>query len=79
MCTGWQVVGRQGGADGQTVTHYFTQEDQARAMLQRMRDTVPSVLSNQAKITVPTLRSRAVDLLADRAATSTAADNERSW
>ncbi len=54
--TGWQVVGRQGGADGQTVTHYFTQEDQARAMMKRMRDTVPQELSNWAKITVPKRR-----------------------
>ncbi len=54
--TGWQVVGRQGGADGQTVTHYFTREDQARAMMQRMRDTVPPELSNWAKITVPQRR-----------------------
>jgi hypothetical protein len=54
--TGWQVVGRQGGADGQTVTHYFAQEHQARAMMQRMRDTVPPELSNWAKITVPKRR-----------------------
>ncbi len=51
--TGWQVLGRQGGADGQTVTHYFAREDEAQAMVQRMRDTVPPELSNWAKITVP--------------------------
>ena len=31
--TGWQVLGRQGGADGQEVAHYFDREDDARAML----------------------------------------------
>ena len=36
--TGWQVVGRLGGVDGQQVTHYFDHEDQARVMLQRMLD-----------------------------------------
>ncbi len=53
--TGWQVVGRQGGADGQEVTHYFDREDDARAMLRRMLDTVPPELSNWAKMT-PTKR-----------------------
>jgi hypothetical protein len=27
--TGWQVLGRQGGADGPEVTHYFDREDEA--------------------------------------------------
>jgi hypothetical protein len=33
--TGWQVLGRKGGADGQEVTHYFDREDEARRALQR--------------------------------------------
>lgn len=37
--TGWQVLGREGGADGREVAHYFDREADARAMLQRMRDT----------------------------------------
>jgi hypothetical protein len=48
--SGWQVVGRQGGADGQEVAHYFDDEDQARAMLQRMMDAVPPELANWAKM-----------------------------
>ena len=28
--TGWQVVGRLGGSDGQQVTHYFDRENDAR-------------------------------------------------
>ena len=51
--TGWQVVGRQGGADGQEVTHYFDREDDARTMLQRMLDTAPPELSNWAKMSQP--------------------------
>jgi predicted DNA-binding WGR domain protein len=47
--TGWQVRGRRGGADGQEATHYFDHEDQARAMVQRMLNTVPPELSNWAK------------------------------
>jgi hypothetical protein len=54
--TGWQVVGRQGGADGQGVTHYFDRENDARAMLRRMIETVPAELSDWAKMTVPTRR-----------------------
>jgi hypothetical protein len=26
--TGWQVVGRRGGSDGQQATHYFDREDE---------------------------------------------------
>ncbi len=48
--TGWQVLGRQGGADGQQVAHYFDEEADARAMLQRMLATVPPELSNWAKM-----------------------------
>lgn len=48
--TGWQVLGRQGGADGIEVAHYFDHEHQARAMLQRMRDSTPPELSNWARM-----------------------------
>jgi len=48
--TGWQVRGRQGGTDGDEIAHYFDDEQDARAMLQRMLDTVPSELSNWAKM-----------------------------
>jgi hypothetical protein len=48
--TGWQVLGRQGGADGTEVAHYFDHEGDARAMLQRMLDTAPPELSNWAKM-----------------------------
>jgi hypothetical protein len=48
--SGWQVLGRVCGADGQEVTHYLDDEDQARAMLQRMLDTVPAEESNWVKI-----------------------------
>jgi hypothetical protein len=54
--TGWQVLGRQGGADGQEVTHYFDREDEARRMLRRMLDTVPSELSEWVKMTASTRR-----------------------
>ncbi len=50
--TGWQVVGRLGGADGQQVTHYFDREDEARQMLRRMLDSVPAELSTWAKMTI---------------------------
>jgi hypothetical protein len=33
--TGWQVRGRQGGSDGDEVAHYFDDEQDARAVLQR--------------------------------------------
>ena len=49
--TGWQVRGRQGGGDGHEVTHYFDQADQARAMLQRMLETVPAEPANWAQMT----------------------------
>ena len=54
--SGWQVLGRQGGADGQEVAHYFDHEDDARAMLQRMLDAVPPELSNWAKMSQPRRR-----------------------
>ena len=49
--TGWQVLGREGGAEGRQVTHYFDHEADARTMLRRMRDAVPSELSNWAEMT----------------------------
>jgi hypothetical protein len=49
--TGWQVLGRAGGADGREVTHYFDAEADARIMLRRMRDAVPPELSNWAEQT----------------------------
>jgi hypothetical protein len=48
--TGWQLRGRQGGADGKEVPHYFDEEDQARATLQRMLDAVPAELSDWAEM-----------------------------
>ena len=53
---GWQVIGRQGGADGQEVAHYFDHEGDARTMLQRMLETVPAELSNWAKMSQPRWR-----------------------
>jgi hypothetical protein len=57
--TGCQVLGRQGGADGLEVAHYFDDEDDARATLQRMRDTTPAELSNWAKMSPPSARRTA--------------------
>ena len=54
--TGWQVLGREGGADGREVTHYFDDEVSARRMLQRMLDAVPPELSTWAKMTQSRLR-----------------------
>jgi hypothetical protein len=51
--TGWQVLGRHGGADGREVTYYFDGEDQARLMLHRLLDTVPGEESNWAKMPPP--------------------------
>jgi hypothetical protein len=49
--TGWQVLGRAGGADGREVTHYFDGEADARAMLRRVLDAVPPELSDWAEMT----------------------------
>jgi hypothetical protein len=49
--TAWQALGRAGGADGREVAYYFDLEDEARAMLQRLRDTVPPEMSNWAEMT----------------------------
>ncbi|GAA3962960.1 hypothetical protein [Actinoplanes auranticolor] len=48
--TGWQVLGREGGAEGREVTHYFDEQADARRMLQRMLDAVPPELSSWAKM-----------------------------
>ncbi|MFI5888498.1 hypothetical protein ACIA5D_00070 [Actinoplanes sp. NPDC051513] len=49
--TGWQVIGREGGADEKEVAHYFDDEEQARHMLKRMLDTVRPELANWAQMT----------------------------
>jgi hypothetical protein len=49
--TGWQVLGRIGGSDGEAVTHYFYHENDARKMLDRMKEAVPPELANWAQIT----------------------------
>jgi hypothetical protein len=46
--TGWQVVGRQGGADGVESLHYFETEADARMML----ETAAPELSSWAEMTV---------------------------
>jgi hypothetical protein len=56
--TGWQVLGRKGGAGGEEVTHYFDREDEARAMLQRMLDAMPPELSSWAEMKVSKHRPR---------------------
>jgi hypothetical protein len=48
--TGWQILGREGGADGREVTHYFDTEDDARLMVQRMLDAVPPQLADWAQM-----------------------------
>ena len=50
--TGWQVLGRIGGSDGETVMHYFDHEDNARRVLVRMKEAVPPELANWGQITV---------------------------
>lgn len=54
--SGWQVKGREGGADGRDVVHYFDTEAEARAMVRRMLEAVAPGLSNWAQITSPTNR-----------------------
>jgi hypothetical protein len=54
--TGWQVLGRQGGAEGPEVTHYFDDEIDARRMLQRLLDTVAPQLSTWAQMPAPPRR-----------------------
>ena len=47
-----------GGADGETVTHYFASRETAHAMMQRMRDTVPPGLGDWALMPPSTNRRR---------------------
>ncbi len=54
--TGWQVVGRIGGSDGQQVMYHFDREDEARAMLRRMLDTTPAPFADWAKMTLPPMK-----------------------
>ena len=56
--TGWQVLGRLGGAEGREVAHYFDTEDEARAMLRRMLDTAPPEESDWAEMTAYKNRPR---------------------
>lgn len=56
--TGWQVLGRQGGADGQEALHYYDREDQARAMLTRMMETVQYDEADFALMPSPKSRPR---------------------
>ena len=54
--TGWQVVGRIGGSDGQEVMHYFDDEADARTMVQAMRDRAPHGEDNWALMPKPPSR-----------------------
>lgn len=49
--TGWQVLGRVGGAEGREVAHYFDDEADARLMLRRMMDAAPPGQSDWAQMT----------------------------
>jgi hypothetical protein len=49
--TGWQVRGREGDHDGREVVHYFDREQDARAMVDAMKQAVPPQLANWAKVT----------------------------
>lgn len=51
--TGWQVLGREGGADGHEITDYFDLEDDARRTLQRVLDAAPEQLENWALMPQP--------------------------
>ena len=43
------MLGRVGGSDGDTVTHYFDREKDARLMVERMKRAVPPELSNRGR------------------------------
>lgn len=49
--TGWQVRGREGDHDGREVVHYFDREEDARTMVEAMKQAVPPQLANWAKVT----------------------------
>jgi hypothetical protein len=46
--TGWQVLGRHGGADGQTVTHYFAVHASPPALRARIASNVPGNTAGSA-------------------------------
>jgi len=48
--TGWQVVGRAGGNDSREVTYYYDREEDARAMVEAMKEKVPPELANWAQV-----------------------------
>ena len=49
--SGWQVLGRVGGADGAEVVHYRDEEGDARRLLDRMLAMVPAGLDDWAQMT----------------------------
>lgn len=49
--SGWQVLGRIGGAAGVEVVHYRDEEGEARSLLSRMLETVPAGQGNWAQMT----------------------------
>lgn len=56
--TGWQVLGRIGGAEGREVVHYFETEADARQTLERMKQLVPQSEDNWAEMTAYKQRPR---------------------
>ena len=51
--TGWQVLGREGGSDGREVVRYFDGEDDARAIVRAILDSVPAELASWALMPEP--------------------------
>ncbi|MFI5893785.1 hypothetical protein ACIA5D_27160 [Actinoplanes sp. NPDC051513] len=49
--TGWQVRGRQGGDDRREVVYDFAHEEDARAMVDALKQKVPPQLANWALVT----------------------------
>jgi hypothetical protein len=49
--TGWQVGGHQGADDARDVVHYFDHEEDARAMVEAMKQAVPPQLATWARVT----------------------------
>ncbi|MCY1144042.1 hypothetical protein OWR29_39115 [Actinoplanes sp. Pm04-4] len=54
--TGWQVVGRVGGSEGQVVTYEFDDEKTARQMVQRLRMTAPQGQDDWVLMSLPPRR-----------------------
>ena len=48
--TGWQVLGREGGTNGREVAYYFDREEEARGMVEALKQHVPSQFANWAKV-----------------------------